>query len=151
MASHSTRGQVLSMDLVASASIVVLLIGGIMAAVSFSSARMAQADSQRALALDAFLGPTPEIVMLGDREEENAAALLKDLRRRFIPNRVVACRRSSRVSGGSSALDALFDGREPEEESPTVFVCQNFACKAPVSGRSPIMEVWRSLESDPQP
>ncbi len=53
--SHFIRGQVLSTDLVTSASIYLLLIAGVMASVSFSVARNAEANSQMALSQDALL------------------------------------------------------------------------------------------------
>ena len=89
------------------------------------------AAGQMLIALDMLLGPTPEIVILGDPATPSVAAMLARLRHRFLPNQVVALRRDSK---GSSHLQALFDGKQPAKIDPTLFVCQNFACQAPLSG-----------------
>lgn len=113
------------------------------------------AAGQLLIALDFYLGPTHEIVMLGDDGEATQAALA-ELRGKFIPNRVLAARSTSKGSGGffaakdsdattpseakkspqtlSPHLEPLFAGKQPGEESPTVFICQDFTCQAPVSG-----------------
>ncbi len=102
------------------------------------------AAGQMLLALDFYLGPTPEIVILGDPQEENTAAVLADLRSRFIPNRVVACRADT-ATGHGGHLDALFAGKEKKDTFPTVFICQNFTCQAPASGKDAVIEHWQSL------
>jgi uncharacterized protein YyaL (SSP411 family) len=91
------------------------------------------AAGQMLLALDFYLGPTPEIVIVGDPNEANTAAVLDELRARFIPNKVVAC--SANPSSALPHLAAMFEGKRPSGESPTLFVCENFTCQAPVSGR----------------
>jgi hypothetical protein len=99
--------------------------------------RAPTAAGQMLLALDMFLGPTSEIVLLGDPGNADTAAVLRHLRGRFIPNKVVALRNpaTSGESGSHSlALAALFAGKAPLTPEPTLFVCENFACQSPVSG-----------------
>ena len=105
------------------------------------------AAGQMLMALDFSLGPTPEIVILGGDDPDTAAALA-DLRRRFVPNKVVAGRLSADGSNGShqsAALAALFEGKTRQAAAPTVFVCENFACQAPVAGKAAAIDVWKSL------
>jgi uncharacterized protein YyaL (SSP411 family) len=108
------------------------------AALNAASALMRQsprAMGQSLLALDMFLGPAPEIVLLGDPAKVNTSEVLVDLRRRFVPNRVLACRPAGSASIGTALLSALFDGKAASaEDEPTMFVCQRFACQAPVTG-----------------
>ena len=108
------------------------------------------AAGQMLLALDFYLGPTPEIVIVGDPAEEGTAAVLREFRSRFVPRRVVACRSNGIPAGDSAAphghLDALVAGKVPaEESSPTVYVCQDFTCQAPVSGREAVIEHLNKL------
>ena len=107
--------------------------------------RSAIAGAQLLIALDINLGPTPEIVILGDKDEPETAAALRELRRRFVPNRVVACRAVAE-SGGSASLEKLFAGKTTQDGLPTVFVCENFACQAPVVGQQSVIETWIKLE-----
>jgi uncharacterized protein YyaL (SSP411 family) len=98
--------------------------------------------AQLLLALDTYLGPTPEIVVLGDRCDE----ALNDLRRLFIPNRVIALRDfDGSTANESPALADLFEGKEPIPPGPTLFVCQDFACASPVSGRDPARRALAAL------
>ena len=116
--------------------------------------RFPTAAAQMLTALELHLGPTPEIVILGDPRQADTNAALADLRRRFIPNRVVALRESAEqpatVSDNvaphrSAALDPLFAGKTAAEPTPAVFVCENFACQAPVHGRDESIRLWRKL------
>jgi uncharacterized protein YyaL (SSP411 family) len=106
--------------------------------------RFPSAAGQMLAALDFHLGPTPEIVILGGDDPDTAAALA-ELRHRFIPNKIVASRRSSEESRASSALSPLFAGKTPQQPPPTVFVCENFACQAPVNGKLAAIEAWQRL------
>ena len=97
--------------------------------------RAPTAAGQMLLALDMYLGPTPEIVFLGDPVNANTATVLSHLRRTFIPNKVVALRPAPAASDHrSSALDPRFTGKSAGDPDPTLFICQNFTCQAPASG-----------------
>lgn len=98
--------------------------------------RAAGAAGQMLLALDVYLGPAPEIVILGSPDSAADAAVLAHLHRRFIPNRVVAYRRLNEPDGSRApSLGAAFRGKETMIPGPTLFVCRNFTCQQPVSGR----------------
>ncbi len=114
----------------------------------FAAEIMAQspmASGQLHNALDMVMGPTPEIVLLGETNEPGTADALTRLWQSFIPNRVVACRPAANASNGSRCLDPIFVGRTPLYGSPTVFVCQKFACSAPVSGKQATIAKWEHL------
>jgi uncharacterized protein YyaL (SSP411 family) len=102
------------------------------------------AAGQLLLALDFYLGPTPEIVLLGDPAGENSAGVLQKLRTSFLPNCVVACRGPAPPTK-SKHLDELFAGKQPSGQTPTMFICQNFACQAPVSGQEAAVECIADL------
>ena len=108
----------------------------------------ATAAGQMLIALDIYLGPVPEIVVLGEVHQHDTAALLSDLRRRYVPNRVLACRSAAKISGGSPSLDPIFAGKEAQDCLPTIFVCQDFTCDAPVSGSEAILQTWVRLASE---
>jgi uncharacterized protein len=106
--------------------------------------RFPSAAGQMLAALDFHLGPTPEIVILGGDDPETSGTIA-DLRHRFIPNKVVACRRPTDDSSAESPLSPLFTGKTPLSPPPTVFICENFACQAPVSGTQAATEAWSQL------
>jgi hypothetical protein len=94
-----------------------------------------RAAGQLLLALDFYLGPTPEIVILGDPSSPDTGAALTALRLRFMPNKVIACRSTASNASKSAALEPLFSGKELAGSEPGLYVCENFACQAPVFGR----------------
>lgn len=106
--------------------------------------RLPSAAAQMILAAALSVGPLREIVLLGDQHAPDTVAVLSDLRKRFVPDCVVACRRAA-VADGSPALAPLFAGKEARPPEPTVFVCENFACQSPVSGRAAALDVWKRL------
>jgi hypothetical protein len=107
--------------------------------------RSPTAAGQMLIALVRFFGPTPEIVVLGDPGHPETAAVLADLRKRYIPNYVLACRAEARISVDSDALRPLFEGKTARGAEPTVFICENFACQAPVHGKDAILATWAKL------
>jgi uncharacterized protein YyaL (SSP411 family) len=110
--------------------------------------RSPTAAGQLLIALDMYLGPTPEIVIVGLDNEESRAAL-SDLQQQFIPRRVLG--RGKPGQQHSQHLAPLFAGRTSAGEQPSVFICENFACQAPVSGLAAIREEWDKLSNSPSP
>jgi len=93
---------------------------------------------QLLLALDTLLGPTPEIVLLGSDDRDATGQVLADLRRRFLPNKVVAFRPAGAAADVSPSLASVFRGKTPLPPGPTMFVCRNFACEAPIAGEEAV-------------
>jgi uncharacterized protein YyaL (SSP411 family) len=104
-----------------------------------------RATGQMLLALDMFLGPTPEIVILGDPQTPDTAAALAALRHTFVPNQVVACRKRDQIAAGSPALAPLFAGKEHHGPEPAVYICEHFACQAPRFGKQAAIAAWEEL------
>jgi uncharacterized protein len=102
------------------------------------------ATGQMLLAYDMYLGPTPEVVILGDLNSTDTAAVLADLRHRYLPNKVLAARQAADAAG-SSALSGLFAGKKAIQPEPTVYICQNFACQAPATGKKAALATWDEL------
>ncbi len=118
--------------------------------------RSPTAAGQMLLAYDMLLGPTPEIVILGDPTHTDTAAVLAELRQRYWPNKLLALRRSSATGGTVTAtsqedpLADLFTGKQASSPEPTVFVCENFACQAPVAGKEAAIEMLRRMAATPR-
>jgi uncharacterized protein YyaL (SSP411 family) len=100
------------------------------------------AAGQMLIALDMLLGPTPEIVILGDPTTAATSGLLSAVRHRFLPNKVLALRGGA-AEVKSAALDPLFAGKKPLADEPTLYICQNFTCQAPVSGKQALAEIGK--------
>jgi uncharacterized protein YyaL (SSP411 family) len=100
------------------------------------------AAGQLLIALDMYIGPMPEIVVVGPENDETSAAL-KDLLQRFIPRRVLG--RGKPGQQHSVHLASLFADRTSASDQPSIFICENFACQAPVSGLEAIRQEWDKL------
>jgi hypothetical protein len=103
-----------------------------------------RAAGQLLAALDMHLGPTPEIVILGELAHEDTAAALANLRHRYLPNKVVALRRPDQQVE-DSPMAGLWEGKTLEGPEPGVFICEHFACRAPVYGREAAIAAWDEL------
>ena len=82
---------------------------------------------------------------MGEPSEGDTARVLQDLRGRFVPNQVLACRGQSDPAAASPALMELFQGKEVSSEGPVAYVCQNFTCGPPAVGKAAILAAWREL------
>jgi uncharacterized protein YyaL (SSP411 family) len=95
--------------------------------------RAPMAAGQMLQALDRYLGPSHELVLVGE------AAKLSDIAqmigKRYLPRIVFARRDDQRPS---SHLDPLFAGRGATAGEPVLFVCEDFACQAPAVGAAAI-------------
>jgi uncharacterized protein YyaL (SSP411 family) len=110
--------------------------------------RAPTAAGQMLLALEMFLGPTHEIVLLADPGRADIIPILCQLRGQFVPNKVVAMRSSKTTAqpkSQSALLDPLFAGKAPLTDEPTLYVCENFACQSPVTGRAAITDKLEQL------
>jgi uncharacterized protein len=80
-------------------------------------------------ALDLYLSPPREIAVIGSPADEVAKAALAD----FDPNAVVAF--------GPSDETPLLAGKDYVDGRPAVYVCERFACRAPVTDPSQLVRV----------
>jgi len=83
-------------------------------------------------ALDLYLGPSREVAIIGDPEDERTRALVAEVvRARFLPNAVLAVA-DPRDRDAAEGV-ALLRDRPQIDHLPTAYVCQRFACHLPVS------------------
>jgi uncharacterized protein YyaL (SSP411 family) len=87
-------------------------------------------------ALDFALSDGPEIAIAGDPGGEPAQILLREVHRRYLPNKSVACGESDEV--------VLLRGRKQVAGRPTAFVCRGKTCLEPVTSAA---ELAGQLES----
>ena len=82
--------------------------------------------------LDFYLSTPKELAIIGRSGETATDALLSQVFRRFLPNRVVV---------GSDSLDdvkeqhavPLLEGRDRIGGLPAAYVCENYVCNLPVT------------------
>ncbi|MBX9791742.1 MAG: thioredoxin domain-containing protein [Pirellulales bacterium] len=94
--------------------------------------RAPTASGQMVLVWDELVGPTPELVFTGGNDSQRAAAAAQ-VWHHFLPNRALASRPAATTTQ-SPALAPIFEGKDVTAAEPTLYVCEDFACQAPVSG-----------------
>lgn len=76
-------------------------------------------------ALEFYLQPTREIVLVGDSDD-----LKKEIWRAYLPNKVVVLAANA---GENADLIPLLEGRGLMDGKPTAYVCENYTCRRPVT------------------
>jgi hypothetical protein len=87
-----------------------------------------QAFPHLASAADMALSPWREIVIAGDSQ-----AMLREVRRRFLPNTVVTVVPEKGPAPELVKLMPMTEGKKAVQGKPAAYVCENYTCKAPVT------------------
>jgi hypothetical protein len=95
--------------------------------------RVPMAAGQMLLALDRFLGPAQELLLVGDNQPMDEA--VRAVQRRYLPRIVFAFPRGDGTPG--SLFEPHF-GAKKAAGVATLYVCENFACQEPVVGLAAI-------------
>src|SRR5947209_3568791 len=82
-------------------------------------------------ALDFAMSPVKEFAIIGDPQQADTRALLHVINSHYLPNSVLACAAPT-ASEAIQAVPLLAD-RSAKDGKATAYVCQNFACLAPVT------------------
>jgi uncharacterized protein len=80
-------------------------------------------------ALERVVTPPVEIAVVGDPDDAATAALVAEVRRRFLPRAVSV----TAPPGTGADLTPLLADRPLVDGRPTVYVCERFACQQPVT------------------
>jgi uncharacterized protein YyaL (SSP411 family) len=84
-------------------------------------------------AVDFAIGPSYEVVVVGPPPGSDTAEMLKALRSRFMPNKVVLFRPSEEASPQITRLAPFTAQHRPMDGKATAYVCVERACKMPTT------------------
>jgi uncharacterized protein len=99
--------------------------------------RAPMAAGQMLLALDFYLGPASELVLVGDMSRDDTKQAIAAIHRQYLPRTVFTARdQRSKETGSAKSkyLNEIFAGKESSDGQPALYVCHNFACQAPAVG-----------------
>ena len=88
--------------------------------------------SQLLQGVDFGIGPSHEVVIAGDPDSEDTQAMLRALRSRYVPNKVVLLR----PPGDTPEIADVAEFTRYQnsiDEKATAYVCQNYYCERPVT------------------
>ncbi len=114
----------------------------ILAACAAEVGRAPAAHAQWLVALDFAIGPTQEIIIAGNRDDELTRELFSGVRRSFLPNKVLlfhpaAGEEKPRIEKIAEFIRA----QTPIAGKAAAYVCENSACKLPTSDPRKLMEL----------
>jgi len=113
------------------------------------ASRMPVAFTFMMSALDFALGPTFEIVIVGERSGEGTRRMISELGRRFLPRAVVVLKRPGEARqlaeiAPYTGPHAAIDGRA------TAFVCRGHACELPTTDVARMLDLIGEGDSSPR-
>ena len=85
------------------------------------------------VALDFGVGPSYEVVVVGDERAEDTKAMLKAIRRQFVPNKVLLFRPADVQSPEISNLAEFTRHQRSVKGKATAYVCLDHQCKLPTT------------------
>ncbi|MBI4355063.1 MAG: thioredoxin domain-containing protein [Candidatus Omnitrophica bacterium] len=89
---------------------------------------------QLLVAVDAWLGPSQEIVIAGDPAAADTRAMMRAVQRRWLPRAVVVVHPSdARRASAIETLAPFVRGQRAIDGHATAYVCQNYACQLPAT------------------
>jgi uncharacterized protein YyaL (SSP411 family) len=99
------------------------------------------AHSQLMVALNFGVGPSYEVVIAGNAQAEDTSTMVKALRTRFLPNKVVLLNPDEQDSPEMSQLAAFTRNQTSIEGKATAYVCLNYNCKSPTTDVNKMLEL----------
>ena len=94
--------------------------------------RQPRAYTQFLSAVDFLLGPTQEIVISGDPENETCRQMIQVVHERFRPKTVVLNRPDGAAGDKVAALAPYLKEMSLVDDRPAAYVCEKLACQAPI-------------------
>jgi hypothetical protein len=102
-------------------------------AVASDLAHLPSAHTQLLVAIDFALGPSNEVVIVGDPQGSDTRNMLRVLRSRFLPNKVVLFRPEREEAPALTRIAEFTDAMKAVNRRATAYVCRNYTCQKPTN------------------
>ena len=110
-------------------------------AFSGSVKQLPSAHTQLMVALDFGIGPCYEVVITGNAKAKDTKAMVKVLRTRFLPNKVVLLNPDEQESPEIAKLAEFIKNQSSIGDRATAYVCMNYNCKLPTTDINKMLEL----------
>ncbi|GAX60623.1 highly conserved protein [Candidatus Scalindua japonica] len=97
--------------------------------------------TQMMVGLGFGIGPSYEIVIVGDPEAEDTRNMLNSLRKHFIPNKVVLLKPDDQETPDITRIAEYTEYHSSIEGKATAYICLDFACKMPVTDTEEMLKL----------
>jgi hypothetical protein len=89
--------------------------------------------AQLLIAVDFAIGPTKEIVITGELDDDTTQEMLRAIRERFIPNKVVILHPEGEEGKVIGEIVPFVEDMNKIGGKAAAYVCENYACKSPTT------------------
>ena len=121
----------------------------IFAAFSSDANQMPSAHSQLMSALQRSIGPSLEIVVAGNPDSDDTAALIAIVRETYLPQAAVLLVPPGKSDAAIRRLAPFAESYEPVEGQAAAYVCRDFTCQLPTTDPSKLRELLEEAVSRP--
>lgn len=97
--------------------------------------------TQLMVALDFALGPSYEVVIVGNSQSEDTKAMLNAIGRQFVPNKVVLLRPTEKESPDITRIAEFTKNQSSLGSKATAYVCLNYVCNFPTTDINKMIEL----------
>jgi len=91
-------------------------------------------------AIDFAIGPTFEVILIGNRDNDKMIITLIELNNNFIPNKVTMLK-SYREESDLEKVAPFIKNYVEQNNETTIFVCENFVCNLPTNDPQKMLEL----------
>jgi len=102
---------------------------------------MPTAYTQFLCGLDFVIGPASEVIIAGYVNKEDTRLMLRDLRKSFLPNKIVVFRSESSTPPDIETIAPFVQSYSIRNGQATAYVCSNFTCSLPTNDPKKMMEL----------
>jgi uncharacterized protein YyaL (SSP411 family) len=113
---------------------------GILRAFSTEVGRMPSAFTQFVTALDFALGPSHEVVIVGDPDAKDTRLMLEALRKRLLPNKVLLFKPSTEERPDIAGRAPFLEEHHAKGGKATAYVCEHHFCHNPTTDVDKMLE-----------
>jgi uncharacterized protein YyaL (SSP411 family) len=99
------------------------------------------AHTELMVALDFGVGPSYEVVIVGDSQADDTKAMIKAIRRQFVPNKVVLLRQTEKEEPDIIRIAEFTKSQLSLDGKATAYVCLTYVCKLPTTDISKMLEL----------
>jgi uncharacterized protein len=101
------------------------------------------------VALDIYLSPAEQVVVVGRKDEENTRQMLKSLWGKFLPGAVWALIEDDASRSFFASQAEFYGSVQSIDEQATAYVCREFVCKLPTTDPAVFNQELKALNKRP--
>ena len=100
--------------------------------------------TQLMVGLDFGVGPSYEVVVVGDPDSKDTVKMISRLRSKFLPNKVVLFKPSNQENPEIVEIAEFTKAQSALGNKATAYVCLNYNCKLPTTDIDKMLELLQA-------